>query len=196
MDRFTTSLSTLSIRTRSASADVPLLGKIRWAIQDKAKFETLIHDLSDLISTLNEFVPATENTTESMLRQDLQALSFNQLRLVSQASHGQEPDIKSAVDDLIKEATQKVLNCFSFRCIDDRRISIDGAHKKTLRWPFKRQDGNTKDKWDNLPSWLENEAGIYWISGKAGSGKSTLMKYLYEHKKPKTSYTIGQALIR
>jgi hypothetical protein len=26
--------------------------------------------------------------------------------------------------------------------------------------------------------WLENDGGIYWISGKAGSRKSTLMKYL------------------
>src|ERR1700733_637613 len=28
-------------------------------------------------------------------------------------------------------------------------------------------------------SWLQSGAGIYWISGKPGSGKSTLMKYLY-----------------
>lgn len=30
----------------------------------------------------------------------------------------------------------------------------------------------------NLSSWLEQENGIYWIEGKPGSGKSTLMKFL------------------
>ncbi|OCL07889.1 hypothetical protein AOQ84DRAFT_222459 [Glonium stellatum] len=35
--------------------------------------------------------------------------------------------------------------------------------------------------WDNFVEWLEGSDGrnIYWITGKAGSGKSTLMKYLY-----------------
>lgn len=39
--------------------------------------------------------------------------------------------------------------------------------------------------WDNLYSWLRHDSGIYWVSGKAGSGKSTLMKYLYEHEEIK-----------
>jgi hypothetical protein len=29
--------------------------------------------------------------------------------------------------------------------------------------------------------WLEEGSGIYWINGKAGSGKTTLMKYIVEH---------------
>jgi hypothetical protein len=33
-------------------------------------------------------------------------------------------------------------------------------------------------EWDDLGSWLQDTRSIYWISGKAGSGKSTLMKYL------------------
>lgn len=35
--------------------------------------------------------------------------------------------------------------------------------------------------WDNFIEWLKGSDGrnIYWITGKAGSGKSTLMKYLY-----------------
>lgn len=39
--------------------------------------------------------------------------------------------------------------------------------------------------WDNLYSWLRHDSGIYWVSGKAGSGKSTVMKYLYEHEEIK-----------
>ena len=35
----------------------------------------------------------------------------------------------------------------------------------------------------NFPSWLrEEQNSIFWISGKAGSGKSTLMSYILKHK--------------
>ncbi len=33
--------------------------------------------------------------------------------------------------------------------------------------------------WDNFPKWLEGDLALYWITGKPGSGKSTLMKYLH-----------------
>ena len=33
-------------------------------------------------------------------------------------------------------------------------------------------------KWSNLRDWLESDHQLYWITGKAGSGKSTLMKFL------------------
>ena len=29
--------------------------------------------------------------------------------------------------------------------------------------------------------WLKQEDGLYWVSGKPGSGKSTLMKFLSAH---------------
>lgn len=32
--------------------------------------------------------------------------------------------------------------------------------------------------WDNFLEWLQSDSSIYWISGKAGSGKSTLMKFI------------------
>ncbi|CZR63571.1 uncharacterized protein PAC_13468 [Phialocephala subalpina] len=38
-------------------------------------------------------------------------------------------------------------------------------------------------RWSSFPLWLLSNEGIYWITGKPGSGKSTLMKYLYnEHR--------------
>lgn len=34
--------------------------------------------------------------------------------------------------------------------------------------------------------WLETKSGIYWITGKPGSGKSMLMKYICEHRHTST----------
>lgn len=38
--------------------------------------------------------------------------------------------------------------------------------------------------WDSFSSWLKSDDSLYWIGGKAGAGKSTLMKFL--HSNPQT----------
>lgn len=37
--------------------------------------------------------------------------------------------------------------------------------------------------WDDFARWLKSGHGLYWINGKAGSGKSTLMNHIYTHKR-------------
>ena len=37
--------------------------------------------------------------------------------------------------------------------------------------------------WDNFSEWLRTGNAVYWINGKAGSGKSTLMNYICGHEK-------------
>lgn len=54
------------------------------------------------------------------------------------------------------------------------------------------QDENTTAKLEarnRLFDWLKSGDGIFHISGKLGSGKSTLMKYLCEHSATKTMLT-------
>ncbi|KAI1460925.1 hypothetical protein F4805DRAFT_350084 [Annulohypoxylon moriforme] len=38
---------------------------------------------------------------------------------------------------------------------------------------------------DSFIGWLQQDSGIFYISGKPGSGKSTLMKYITQHRKTK-----------
>ena len=55
----------------------------------------------------------------------------------------------------------------------DRRLNeIDNAYQATFDWVFESNDLAFAD-------WLRHGRGIYWISGKPGSGKSTLMKYIW-----------------
>jgi predicted ATPase len=65
--------------------------------------------------------------------------------------------------------------------MNDRKESISTAHNKTLHWPLEPPRGEFP--WDDLSKWLQFDSGIYWISGKAGSGKSTLMKHIYRQQK-------------
>lgn len=46
-------------------------------------------------------------------------------------------------------------------------------------------------RWNDFVAWLEEGDGLYWIAGKAGSGKSTLMKYIASH--PSTGNGAGIA---
>ncbi|KAI0896585.1 hypothetical protein F4806DRAFT_465045 [Annulohypoxylon nitens] len=74
---------------------------------------------------------------------------------------------------------RKILGDLQFGQIEERRNAISQAHKNTYRWALDSEVANLK-------TWLTAEyAPIYWITGIAGSGKSTLMKYIYEHPRLK-----------
>ncbi|KAK4446037.1 hypothetical protein QBC34DRAFT_470643 [Podospora aff. communis PSN243] len=49
------------------------------------------------------------------------------------------------------------------------------AHEKTFDWVFRPGEGQN---WSDFPAWLRSPNQLYWITGKAGSGKSTLMKFI------------------
>lgn len=73
---------------------------------------------------------------------------------------------------------QKFLDRLCFRQMSDRQEGIRPAHKETFDWIYQPAAGQP---WGNFRDWLHHGEGVYWITGKAGSGKSTLMKYLYSN---------------
>jgi hypothetical protein len=73
-----------------------------------------------------------------------------------------------------------VLDSLDFPTMQDRHEDVDIAHKKTFEWIYK-EASPAEQSWSNFSRWLQHGDGIYWINGKAGSGKSTLMKHLFGH---------------
>ena len=61
--------------------------------------------------------------------------------------------------------------------MEDREDRIAQAHEKTFQWIFE-ETNLQQTRWSNFKDWLESDSQLYWITGKAGSGKSTLMKYI------------------
>ena len=76
-----------------------------------------------------------------------------------------------------KEYYKRILESLYFPDIHARQEGIDEAHKQTFEWIFDKL-GNEVRPWDHFIDWLEEGRGTYWISGKAGSGKSTLMSFI------------------
>lgn len=80
----------------------------------------------------------------------------------------------------LAEVEEEQWKSLSFQIMDDREEHIADADLRTFRWILRPpQDGQRP--WSSFIEWLQTGSSIYWISGKVGSGKSTLMKYLKSH---------------
>ncbi|TQB68809.1 hypothetical protein MPDQ_002711 [Monascus purpureus] len=82
-----------------------------------------------------------------------------------------------------------LLESLKFPSMTDRENSVTTAHSTTFDWIFAPSSKPSApfQGWrseNSLANWLRNgehQERIYWISGKAGSGKSTLMQFVMQH---------------
>jgi len=79
-----------------------------------------------------------------------------------------------------EEVAQKILRSLHYASMQDRLDSVLAAHRNTFEWVFS-PPSQSSHRWSNFVDWLRNEESVYWVNGKAGSGKSTLFRYLYYH---------------
>ena len=75
-----------------------------------------------------------------------------------------------------------ILRSLSFATLRDRQQSVDLPYQQTFQWIFD-ESNEAKRPWSNFCEWLREGKGIYWINGKVGSGKSTLMRYVFENER-------------
>ncbi|KAL0929804.1 nacht and ankyrin domain protein [Colletotrichum truncatum] len=76
--------------------------------------------------------------------------------------------------DQIDERRQQILESLSFSQIDARKLTIKNAHADSCKWVL-----NSSEYRDWLdPTKREAHDGFFWIKGKPGAGKSTLMKFI------------------
>ncbi|KAF2662244.1 hypothetical protein K491DRAFT_710188 [Lophiostoma macrostomum CBS 122681] len=79
------------------------------------------------------------------------------------------------------DASLHVLDSLRLEQIDYRQAQIRDAHPQTCTWMFS----------DQFSRWIESPEPVFWISGKPGSGKSTLMKFLADN--PQTLERLRQS---
>lgn len=117
----------------------------------------------------------------SVLSKALEELTVGDTHSLSQKLPTYTTSISTISDRLHSITTyQNLLDSFYFNSLTRRENKVSKAHAQTFEWAFRSvaPDGRTSI---GLAHWLANCGGIFWIRGKAGSGKSTLMKFLSHH---------------
>ncbi|KAK1758901.1 hypothetical protein QBC47DRAFT_409715 [Echria macrotheca] len=90
-------------------------------------------------------------------------------------------------------ADEKLLKSLKYESMNERRNQVAEAHDGTCRWIFRNLKEDEDSEEDENAEAMGSDVGgpfteflaspserIFWISGKAGSGKSTLMKFLID----------------
>ena len=90
--------------------------------------------------------------------------STSQRSFESASSHDERNKANSIIDSL------------RFSEMRVRRDEIAEAARTTFGWIFSERSSN-------FQRWLRSDGSLFWITGKAASGKSTLMKFLTSHPK-------------
>jgi hypothetical protein len=86
---------------------------------------------------------------------------------------------------LRKTVDHAILDGLRYVGMSDRYEAVVEPHPTTFDWAF--EDSKSEQlPWDNLSVWLKTGRGVYWVSGKPGSGKSTLMKHIYDDRRTRS----------
>lgn len=83
-----------------------------------------------------------------------------------------------------------ILGSLGFATMQNRQEEVAQAYHTNFEWIFEEPKQESHHLWTNFVEWLRHGDGIYWVNGKAGSGKSTLMKYIYNDER--TSQILAQ----
>lgn len=80
-------------------------------------------------------------------------------------------------------AEQRILDFLRYDDMEYRHTTLRSAHQETFSWIFGSQVSTNGDfSPSKFVDWLDSNDNLFWISGKIGSGKSTLMKYVCTHE--------------
>ncbi|KAK1756668.1 hypothetical protein QBC47DRAFT_341333 [Echria macrotheca] len=89
-----------------------------------------------------------------------------------------QPDLKGQCLTSSQWIDTAILRSLSFADMDTRNTMVSQAYGNTYQWVFSQEAGAC-----GFSHWLKAEnSDVFWITGKAGSGKSTLMRYITRHK--------------
>jgi DNA replication protein DnaC len=84
-----------------------------------------------------------------------------------------------------KKAERNFLVSLRFDQISARQTTIRDAHNQTCQWLLTKSE---YIKWLDATMMAEHN-GLLWIKGKPGTGKSTIMKFIYHHMRKEIERT-------
>ena len=168
----------------------------RLIIPCRKKAGALLLRQDEVISSLNVYASKSITAlleTRTLIREDLLNHRDHIFRKTTENASSTQSSTLLAISEA-QSIEVEMVQSLHFTMIDDRHDAIPEAHRQTFRWIF---DENRKEgcPWSNFAEWLRTGSGLYWINGKAGSGKSTLMRYIFNNAKTRQqlNYWAGES---
>ena len=160
-----------TIKVMWKQSDVDRLTKELTRLQNDLSIHqcSLIRSVSTKLSTIE---PLTNSYSERLeeLRIEMRSLKQSNLDRYECSCH-EFRGLRDNVEKFIHPVIQSLI----YPEIHLRFDKIPRAYIWTFEWLFTPTA-------TAFPEWLKSGDGIFWMSGKAGSGKSTLMKFLSSHQ--------------
>ncbi|KAI9660337.1 MAG: hypothetical protein M1821_009687 [Bathelium mastoideum] len=130
---------------------------------------TEVDKLSKAMSKLSDTVQAEGHQTRSLVSHEGNATRIQVIALGKR------------LDDVhVQSEYKRFLEDLAFPDMGMREMYVHDAAPNTFKWVMESPEWRRpfQPSWDDFVLWLRQSHAIYWITGKAGSGKSTLMRYL------------------
>ena len=148
-------------------------------LQDE-RFTSLDRSLQQSIKKLLEMLVETHNKIEQVMVSQGKSLNPQQdLGLFGRQRATLGSADASRVLALDEMVENHLLQSLRFPTMRHRHEEIKETYKKTFQWIFQTPSDRVQP-WSNFVEWLREGNHVYWVNGKAGSGKSTLMRYCFD----------------
>ncbi|KAK4113218.1 hypothetical protein N656DRAFT_768156 [Canariomyces notabilis] len=123
-----------------------------------------------------------------------QATAQVQMSLKTRISAVARSAEERAQDARLEARRERLLRSLKFDRMNERKNMVAESHPKTYQLVLtdgsdagepadvtESSKGDADHRWDSFSDWLRSTEPTYWISGKLGSGKTTLVKYPLGH---------------
>ncbi|EPE34009.1 hypothetical protein GLAREA_07022 [Glarea lozoyensis ATCC 20868] len=186
--------------------DTALLVSLRYYIQEReSAIDTLTEEIKKgtFISRISDIKTIQLELADILESREWQLKSPSDLELFSSKVS------ESADCGRQERAASQILEKLRFRGMESRFDNIPHSYQQTFNWilednqstpdfstspsthrlsedsvdPPVTPSRKPRKSWDSFSEWLRSDQTLYWITGKPGSGKSTLMKHLSLHHK-------------
>ncbi|RBR02898.1 hypothetical protein FVER53590_03504 [Fusarium verticillioides] len=178
------------------------------ASASETKLHNLIQGQVSLVNTqLSDRIERAESSTKAHITSEL---GIHESRIISNAEKGKDSLLAEAeareASRREDEAYERLLRSFHYPDMNHRKNEIHSSHASTFHWIFGRAsldvphpkprlggglDLNAEGLvYGTFVRWLESPESRYWISGRPGTGKSVLIKFITSH--PQTMHSLQQ----